>query len=223
MTYLKIVLIIFLFFCLSYPVVAQYELPAVGDIYQNFFVDLDGDTIEEEIQVKVFSSSEDMGWFGQIVVLDYNGSVIWEGPKDEDMGNPLVFCSTHGGVSLPEVIGDIDYDGYIEIVSPAPISDVSAPFFRVLRYEGKGFFVLRESVLVEVPEESEFFPWSDYDDSSGMGTWVSEFQDLYEDGTCLVYIVSISDDDFRGGRAIVVNDLEGFHILEWIDPLKSLY
>jgi hypothetical protein len=103
---------------------AQYSQPKTGDIYQKIAVDLNNDGKKEEILIKIYRVDENMGAFGQIIVLNSSGQAIWAGPKNSDIGDPLTFGSWDFGSSLIEIAGNTDMDGSIEIICTKPVSDV---------------------------------------------------------------------------------------------------
>ncbi len=171
-------------------------------------IDLDGDQRLEEILVVPFGENEE-GQFLYLAVLDDNGDMIWTGPKEFSTENPLILGEWHFGISLPEVVGDIDGDGQIELVVPAPQSDVSPTSFRILRWHSGSFEPIYTSTLMETPQGTGRFIWSDRGQATG--TWVAAFDTIPNPGAVEVKIV-----EYHGGtdvnmyRALLRRDATGF-------------
>ncbi|MCP4185458.1 MAG: hypothetical protein GY761_19465 [Hyphomicrobiales bacterium] len=182
---------------------------------ENYPVDLDGNgTIEEVLLVP--SGRTELGNYYSLAVLDENAGIIWAGPSELNENNPLVFGEWHFGISMPEIISDIDLDGAVELVAPAPQSDVSPTFFRVLRWNNNAFSWVRNSMLLETPPGSGIFPWSTGEQYEG--TWVSGFQAVRKPGEITVNIT-----DYRGGvetktrLALLWPDANGYVLHSWLD------
>ena len=182
---------------------------------QHYSYDLDSDGRIEDILL-VPSGENDEGQFYSLLVLDDKAGIIWSGAKELNTENPLVFGEWHYGISMPEVIGDIDGDGVIELVAPAPQSDVSPTVFRILRWENGAFKLVRESSLLEKSLNSGKFLWENNDQT--LGTWVSSFQSINSPGEVTGEIT-----DYRGGSEVKMRiaelrkDASGFEIVRWID------
>jgi len=215
----KLFPVILFFFCIL-PVLAQYSQPKEGDIYQHFSIDLNKDGNTEEIIIKIYKVDENMGAFGQIIVLNSSGKTIWAGPKNSDIGDPMTFGSWDFGSSLIEVAGDIDKDGSVEIICTKPVSDVRFTPYKLLRWKNNKFYpVCKGTVLVENPSGSGKYPWSNREGYKGR--WISEFKSLNKDGTCTVKITEFtSDSQGKEGEAIVTGDSKGFHISKWVKNIK---
>jgi len=215
----KLFTVILFFFCIL-PVLAEYSQPKKGDIYQSVKVDLNNDGKTEKIIIKIYKLDENMGFSGQILVLNSSGKIIWAGPKNADIGDPMTFGSWDFGSSLIEIAGDIDMDGSIEVIGTKPVSDVRFTPYKLLRWNGKKFYpVYKETVLVENPSGSGTYPWSNKEGYKGR--WISEFESLNKDGTLTVKITEFtSDNSGKEGEAIVTGDKTGFHILRWLKKIK---
>ncbi len=102
-------------------------------------VDLDGDGRRELIARRRLGADTEIGEFFQLMVKSADGAVLWTSPEILDPNHPLAFGEWHFGVSLPQLAADVDNDGKIELIAPAPQSDVSPTFFRVLQWTGREF------------------------------------------------------------------------------------
>lgn len=186
-------------------------------------VDLDGDGKAERIDWAKFAETEEDGTFYQVRVLGNDGSLLWEGPKVTDTENPMVFGDWHFGFSLPELAADIDGDGAVELVTPAPQSDVSPTWYRLLKWKG-GRFAPAESggMLLETPRGSGNFPWS-RDNDRWQGLWISSFKKANADGSLEVEAFEYEGEATpRSGAATVTPVAGGFRVKRWTRPLGVL-
>jgi len=104
----------------------------------------------------------------------------------------MIFGEWHYGISLPQLLADIDGDGKIELVAPEPQSDVSPTFFRVLEWRRGGFYQSRSASLFETPPGSGKFIWTEGEEY--LGTWISEFHVQNRDESFEVNVFT-----YRGG------------------------
>lgn len=182
---------------------------------QRYPYDLDSDGRTEEVLL-VPSGENDEGQFFSLIVLDDNDGIIWSGSKVLNSQNPMVFGEWHYGISMPEVIGDIDDDGAIELLSPAPQSDISPTLFRILRWKNDAFALVRVATLLEAPSDSGRFLWNT--NSQSLGVWVSSFLSTNKPGEVTVEIMG-----YQGGanvkkrRAELRKNAPGYEIKRWID------
>jgi hypothetical protein len=202
---------------IAFPLAAD-----AGDLEspRSLAADLDRDGRAEQITWEKFATTEDDGDFYRVLVTDNDGSLLWESPSLTDTENPLVFGSWHFGISLPELAADIDGDGAIELVAPAPQSDVSPTSFRTLRWQGGRFVVAHMGILLETPRGSGQYPWSQTD--QWQGAWISSFEGINPDGSLLVAVFAYVDETTRAGKANVIPGPKGFQLRDWAVPLKSL-
>ena len=185
-----------------------------------FVEDVNGDGAMEKIVTRKFASRPE-GDYYYLSVLDDQGKLIWTGPKVTETENKLVFGNWDFGVSLPELLMDLDADGAFELIAPAPVSDVSPVSFRVLRWNKDGFEPVRTARLLEAPRDSGMYPWSDSDDF--MGRWISSFKKVA--GGVLIE-VEITDyregETMRAGSALVKPIESGFKVEKWLKPMKPV-
>lgn len=184
-------------------------------------VDLDGDGKPERIAWEEFANTEDHGSFLQLVVYDLAGKAIWKGPAVTDPENPLVFGEWHFGLSVPEIVTDIDNDGTIELIAPAPQSDVSPTQFRILRWIDGAFSPVQQAALLESGRGTGAFRWSD--EEIGEGTWISAFVGINGDGSLQVDVTRyVSGEAMLAGKANVTVADGGFRVRDWTSPLQEL-
>ena len=171
---------------------------------------------------KKFASVE-LGDYYQILVLDDDGSLLWEGPKEKDEGNPYIFSSLDIGVSLPELLTDIDNDGYVELLTPGLQSDVRPVYYRKLRWRGTYFEPLLPSALMRSSSGSNRFVWKRT--SKLYGTWINKLTP-YHDGLIKADVMENNEDgsieDTRMGVALIRFDREGATVSKWLEPMASV-
>ncbi|NLI76441.1 MAG: YARHG domain-containing protein [Candidatus Riflebacteria bacterium] len=123
-------------------------------------LDLDGDGTPEEISLRPagHDPAGDATRFHLVVekVTGTSRQCLWE-----DTANEFPFVIADFGVEDLAAVGDLDGDGRIEIVSTEPASDVSPVRFRLLRWDGKRFVLVRRAFLVAPGTDAEGFRWQD--------------------------------------------------------------
>jgi len=116
-----------LFFCIvSINFIVHPEDIKIGHIRNITSIDLNGDGKKEQIVTKIYKINDYASW-EKLIILDKNGEKIWESPEGGDIGSPMVFGVSETGSSLPQIISDIDGDGFIEAIITQPQSDVRPP------------------------------------------------------------------------------------------------
>lgn len=142
---------------------------------KTIYSDLDNDGIKEEITWKKFATTE-LGDYYQIIVKDNSGNVIWKGPKTTDDSSPFFIASLDTGVSIPELVADIDNDGFKEMLIPTPASDVSPLWYNRLKWEN-GKFIAMESAILQYDPYAKDMPlkWV-YKYPGSYSFWVEKFK-----------------------------------------------
>lgn len=185
---------------------------------EDLSVDIDLDGESERITCIKFAENEEEGTFYQIQIRDDDNALLWEGPELMDFNKPFVFGSWHHGCSFPEFAADIDGDGHVEIVSNTPASDVSPTLFQTFRWKAGRLHISDQGVLLERPQGSGNFPWSNTDEWKG--TWIHAFESGAENGRVQVRLMSYDGGaTARIGSALVTFNRKGFVIDRWIEPL----
>lgn len=192
-----------------------------GQIFQNFFVDLNGDGTRENVQVKVYGLAESE-WFAQILVRDDKGKLIWQGPHNKNRQDPLVFGNFNYGSAMPQALGDFNGDGKIELIATSPVSDLRPQSFRLFVWQGGKFVFVAEKTLLENPAGSGIYRWSKVwgaDCGTPHGLWIMAVKADKDPGRYLVEVLSA---DSRLGVAKAVPTAQGFKIINWQKKLKTL-
>ncbi len=221
-----------LFFCIfSINFIVHPEDIKIGYIRNITSIDLNGDGKKEQIVTKIYKINDYASW-EKLIVLDKNGKKIWESPEWGDIGSPMVFGVSETGSSLPQIINDIDGDGFIEAIITQPQSDVCPPAFDILRWKNNRFSPVKGGTLLDKPAGSGNYSWSvNYDIGSILNQkqrWINKFISVSTEGKYTVEIFSytgsgtITGDSLHIGKAVVYGDELGFHIVKWIEPVKDL-
>lgn len=180
-------------------------------------VDLDGDGRKEVISRRRLGAEREIGEFFQLWVKSADGAVLWKGPEILDPNDPLAFGEWHFGVSLPQLAADVDDDGKIELIAPAPQSDVSPTFFRVLQWTGKGFEPGHLRALTGKGRRGAPFLWTEKPVLSDW--WVQQWLGESPEGGWVVELVSLPEGGELGAAiAVLVTKGDGFELLRWVQP-----
>jgi len=184
-----------------------------GELYG----DIDYDGKEETVAWKKFATTE-QGDYYQLLVISSDGSLLYEGPKEKDEGNPLVFSSLDFGISTPELLIDFDNDGCMELLTPEHQSDVSPTYYKKLRWRDGRFEPLLSSALM-ISSGSNRFLWKKV--NGGYGTWVSELAP-YGNGIAKANVTSYHQGESTAlGVALIRFDRDGATVERWLEPLTS--
>lgn len=208
-------------FCAAPVGVEAQTLPRAGEVYQSVRCDLNGDGREETIRLAAYNLDlEEESFWGRLEVVSSDGKVLWRAPQAQKTHQPWAFGMWAYGVSGIEWVGDLDGDGKIELLSPAPISDVRPPTFRRYRWNGTSLEALSPKMLLEVPSGSGRFAWRDPVEWDGVSalTWVSSLS-----GGPTQKIAEItssrSDGNLWGGQAEMSGDGLGLSVARWLRRL----
>jgi len=205
--------IIFLLFGMLFiPMMCLADNFSIGKLY----ADIDNDKKQESVQWKKFATN-DMGDYYQLQVFDDNGVLLWKGPKKTSDNNPYVFSSLAIGVSLPELLFDIDRDGYVELLAPELQSDVRPTFYRKLRWTGRTFEHLPSRSLTMKDPDSDYFTWERGEHLYGI--WVSKFREVDNKGLVKADITYYDRNGvWKGGVALLRFTSKGAVVHQWIKP-----
>ncbi|MCB1226754.1 MAG: hypothetical protein KDK99_13145 [Verrucomicrobiales bacterium] len=178
-------------------------------------VDLNGDGVREEIVARRTGSDTELGDFYQLQVRQQDGTVLWRSSDTMDPTDPLAFGNWDFGSSMPQWAGDIDGDGRVELIAPAPQSDVSATFYRVFRWTGQGFESLFSRALIGGGEPGAAFQWTENPPMNGF--WVQEWVGASAEGGLVVRVVSYDgSSSVLQGLAVLMPSAGGYVLERWI-------
>lgn len=168
------------------------------------------------------------GGGGRLLVRDAAGKTLWRGPGVDifatmDRWSPLFYFCSPIGIYWPSVIGDIDGDGFAEIVATGPQSDVSVSAYTIARWDGRAFHVVRRGdALVETPPGSGRFVWTRHNGAFDDARWIMDVKGLDADGTARASVYEYGPNlPVRFGLARVRFDRDGARLLSWITPLRG--
>lgn len=180
---------------------------------------LDDDDAMETIRwVSIDSTKSDS--FYQLLVIDDDGKTLWSGPSSPTTDNAYVFFESDIGISLPQLLYDIDGDGLVELLGPEPQSDVSATFFRKMTWKNGAFLVLSSQPLMMETPGSNRFTWLEGDHSFGI--WVSRFSQVTAEGLVAAEVTRYTEDGlFESGVALLRFDRKGAQVEKWTTPLGA--
>ncbi len=187
---------------------------------QSLVADLNGDGKRETISWRRLGGDTETGVFQQVVVRDASGAILWKSPQILDAGHPLAFGEWDFGVSLPQLAADVDGDGKVEMLVPAPQSDVSPTYFRVFRWSGSAFEPVQSRALTGAGKKGAIFGWTDSPPSSAY--WVQQWLGASPEGGWVVELATLPESgEYRSATAVLVTKGEGFELIRWIRPPES--
>jgi len=220
-------------------VVDKNEAPPDGEAYKpqvNKF-DLDGDGVEEIITLEQFKKVEAGDYFHLVVkkVKDGKESLLWKSPDydtsfSSEKGQEYRFFIGDPGIEDVDVIGDIDGDGKIELVSAEMQSDVSPTSFRVYRWTGKEFkHLFTKYLFAEEPSDPKNFAWGknrEITEATAL-TWAAGFGKVEKPGVVIINVTyykspapkSMENSTVKGGIARAGASKNGFKLMEWTKKL----
>ncbi len=201
---------LFVFAVLGMPALAAEEESGPASLA----VDLNGDGRAETISWRVSSKDGDNA-FHQVTVTDAGGKVLWRSPQVRAADDPMAFGEFDFGFSLPEFAGDLEQDGTVEMIVPAPQSDVSPTFFRVFRWSGAAFEPKFSRALTGPGKKDALFSWTENPRNGDY--WVQRWHGASAEGGWVADLVALPrGDTVFMGTAVLVPKGGKFQLLRWI-------
>lgn len=165
-------------------------------------------------------------------VVNAGGEVVFQGPSFGE--SPLIFCLCDAGTYWPDLVGDLDGDGRIELLAEYGPSDVSVSSFYLGRWNGRGFDTLKNQVaLLEDPARPGTFVYAPYPEGEGMSEarWIMSFQGPDADGRdsrIRGSVYQYKGDPAKGsdlyyGEAVFAPFKDGFRLESWTKPFAKAY
>ena len=196
----------------------NYELYLSGVALENRLKgDIDGDGKVDIVAWKEFAS-DNIGTYYQLIVVSSDGTLIWKGPKDKNINNNTVFGSWNIGVSIPQALVDIDGDCKAEILVPAPISDVSPQYYRILKYDSDMIVALKPKILIASMSNKKRFVWIKKYKGNGLNIgWVMNLypnDSIHTAKADIVYMDRYGNATFK--KAILKFYPNGASVVKWL-------
>ncbi|MCB1278655.1 hypothetical protein [Prosthecobacter sp.] len=183
--------------------------------------DLNGDGVPEQISRRKVGADDQLGTFFQILVKDAQGTVLWKSPEVLAVDHPLAFGEWDFGISLPQFAADIDHDGKVELIVPAPQSDVSPTTFRLFRWNGAAFAPLQVKALTGKAQTGAAFRWTANPTPSSY--WVEKWIGTSAEGGWVVKLVTMPEGgDLMTAVAVMAAKSDGFELVRWIESPAAL-
>ena len=151
----------------------EYE-PYLGDIplENRLKVDINCDGKKEIIVWKKFAH-DNRGNYYQLMIFDFGGTLLWEGPKEKNINNRLIFGDWDIGTSFPQVLADVDGDCQLELLAPIASSELSPQYFKRLKWDKDMMVALEDAILMHSKSNSKEYIWVENYKGNGLNTgWV---------------------------------------------------
>lgn len=173
------------------------------------------------------AGEDGMGTYYFLEVRDDNGKVLWRSKATKDPENPFFVAETDFGVSLPELLADVDRDGASELIIPEPQSDVSPTRYHRLKWRNGRFEAMKPAYLAYFPSGNKGTVRWVHNFLEPFGQWVSEIKEGKTPGmavaTITIYPRAVTPEETekeaRFGVAVLRWTKKGGKILRWVEPL----
>ena len=175
--------------------------------------DLDGDGRPETLALTCQA-----GLYCPSLFLDVyasNGPLLYQGPRWGE--SRLIFCECDYGVYEPDVVMDMDHDGWAEMLLMHPQSDVSPAEYDLYRWNGAGFTMVWENMgLTAEPSNPDYLRIAPLPADFAVPF---RFVAGAEQGPGGELLLAVFDDQWNYGQAEVAYDGRGFRVVRWVQPL----
>ena len=199
------------------------------DLPRLFVVDLAPDLKQAVIRITTVPTID--GGHGVLEVLtpDQN-KVLWSSKDQTGDDSRLDLQCAPNALTWPEIIGDIDGDGFAELLYMQLRSSASIPegACTIFKWNGKAFAEVPDSPVLAVkgpamPSSAAISNFSDYSGLDEPNFSVSSFINLDSDGTITARI-SLNDSEFKQGtgKFTLTDDYKTFTFKGWISPPEKL-
>lgn len=196
------------------------------EVKKVLMIDLDGDGAEEKIDLKPYFSDDSGGYYKLCVSRKkgYDYVNIWESPSVKGFGEDFSFYFGDAGLEQLEMIGDIDADSNIELVSPQAQSDVRPVTFRIYRWNKRFFDIDRKGLFIAADSKNDFFEFKkEYSmEEKKVSTWIMHFNKIQKAGIVEAEIWSYVDGTVKIGEAVLAAEKTGYKVTNWLKPLKKV-
>lgn len=135
------------------------------------WLDVDGDGVYERVGLRPFE--RDGVRYGQLVVTDGRGDIVWEGPKDV---SEFLFLGEFDKGTLEAAYR---YQGSAFLIGSYQKSDVRPTDFRQFMWHDHRFVHLRDGNLLPAPQRPATFVWAK---NPRAERWLEEFQGADKEG-----------------------------------------
>ncbi len=134
--------------------------------------DIDGDGKDDIVAWKEFAH-DGRGSYYQLIIIGSDGTLLWKGPKDKNINNRMVFGDWDTGISMPQVLADIDGDCQVELLAPVASSEMSPQYFKRLKWDKNMMVALQDAILMRSKRDSKDYIWVKNYKGNGLNTgWV---------------------------------------------------
>jgi len=183
--------------------------------------DVDGDCKPDIVTWEEFAE-DSKGSYYQLSVYGKYGTLKWQGPKERNPKNQLIFGSWDIGTSMPQVLIDLNGDCKNELIAQMPSNDISPQYFKIISWD-KGCMAANEPKIL-MTNDLKHFKWiKSYPKNRIDGTWV---MNLYPTNKAQVVKADVISMDKRGnakmGQVLLKFNKNSVVVQKWIKKLSPL-
>jgi hypothetical protein len=195
------------------------------DLPRLFVVDLAPDLKQATIRITAVPSID--GGYGVLEVLTPDKSkVLWSSQDQAEGDGGLDLYCAPNALTWPEIIGDINGDGFAELLYMRLRSSASIPegASTIFTWDGKAFVAspVEPVLAVKGPEMPSRAAISDISDYAGLDTpyfFVSSLINLDSDGTITANFFLIDSEEKQGtGKFTLTDGYKTFTFKGWLSP-----
>jgi len=184
------------------------------------FSNLDRDKDIEAVITKPYKKSKYNNFY-RLLVIDDNNKILYQSPKVKDIDDSFSLGEYDCGISMPEVVVDIDKNRRSDILIPLPQCDISPTYyksFELNQYNSSAKVkYLNSLVLVG----KEYFKWRE-PKNIGNITWVMEFKRALTKDIVVAKIFSVKNNNYYSGLATLKLIKGGAKLLNYMLPMHNI-
>jgi hypothetical protein len=189
----------------------------IADFKKAFSINLDSDNQKEVVGVKKILQNNSDNLYS-LIVVDDDGCILWQSSENIDENNKFIFGEWDYGISLPQFVGDIDGDNKIELIAPAPMSDLSPTYFKIYKWENNKFKYIDSKILV-LNKKNNSLQWVSKVNYKN-NFWVGDILERVNITKARVELTGEVNGDFKAIEAIIEFNKNGAKVIKWLDEFN---
>ncbi len=186
---------------------------------KKFFVDIDNDRKKEAIIV-VFDGFKNGNKFYRIVIIDDNNKILWKSPPVNKFNTPFAIGEFGCGLSMPEIVADINQNNKMDIVISLPQCTSSPQYYKIFEIDSKRKKISVKYLKALMKVKKRYFRWKE-PKFNLHETWVMSFKKAINKNLAIAEIFSERKGDLYHGTALIKFTKRGAKLLKYITPMRS--